>query len=381
MNGLTLSGPTLFPDGQIAPATVRLHGGQIESVRPGLSPTADILADGCIAPGLIDLQLNGGYGFDFTTDPGSVAAVAARLPETGVTAFMPTVITSPWSTYRERIATIAETRSSRGAQIAGIHLEGPFINQARKGAHDGTFARPIVVDELLLWAEHPLVRIITLAPELPNAPEAIRGLRAAGKVVSAGHSNATFAQATAGFAAGINWGTHLFNAMPELRQREPGLAGALLHAPFPVGLIADGVHVHAEMLEMAVRLKGAGGITLVTDAMAAMGMPAGEYRLANQIVHVDATSARLADGTLAGSVLTLDQALRSIIDLTNCSLSQALTMATRTPALEAGLHNKGQLALGCDADITIFDQSLHVAQTIIAGNVVFEAADQFDGGR
>ncbi|MBA3943326.1 MAG: amidohydrolase family protein, partial [Herpetosiphonaceae bacterium] len=215
---------------------------------------------------------------------------------------------------------------------------------------------------------------VTLAPELPGALAAIPALTAKGIVVSAGHSDATFAEAEAGHGVGIRWGTHLFNAMHPLHHREPGLAAHLLLAALPCGIIVDGVHVHPAMVRLALRTKGVDGLTLVSDAMAAMGMPPGTYPLADRTVFVDTTSARLADGTLAGSILTMDQAVRNMQSFTGCSLAEALQMASTVPARLLGLAQKGVLAPGNDADIVVLDHAQVVTHTFVAGRLVFERA-------
>jgi N-acetylglucosamine-6-phosphate deacetylase len=253
MSDFTLSGPALLPDGAIAPATIAVRKGRIARVVPGIDPAADLIVEGVIAPGLIDLQLNGGFGHDFTTDGRSVAAVATRLPAYGVTGFLATVITSPPEAYPRRLAEITQAaEATTGARVLGVHFEGPYLSPARKGAHDPALFRTADADEIARWAGHPLVRMVTLAPELPGALAAVGRLRAAGVVASAGHSDATFEQARAALDAGVGMGTHLFNAMPELRQRAPGLAGALLTAPVPCGIIADGAHIHPAMVRLAL---------------------------------------------------------------------------------------------------------------------------------
>ncbi len=376
MSQLALSGRALLPDGKIQEATVVVNQGVITRVTPGLDSKADLVVPGALAPGFIELQLNGAYGADFSNDGYSVASVAARLPETGVTAFLPTIITSPWETYPKRLSQVREamraTRGATGAQPLGVHLEGPYLSPARRGAHNQAFLRLPNVDEMLHWADESITRIVTLAPELPGALDAIRALRGKGIAVSAGHSNATCAQAIAGFEAGITWGTHLYNAMRGLGHREPGLPGALLSSSVPCGLIADGIHVHPAMIKLAFRAKGTQGITLVTDAMAAMGMAPGRYKLSDRDVSVDQTSARLADGTLAGSILKMDQAIRNVIEFTGCTLAEALTMASTTPARVLSLDRKGRIAPGCDADLVILDESGHVERTLVAGKSVYE---------
>lgn len=372
MSQLILSGRVLFPEGTIREGTLVVEQGIIARVTLGLDSTADVIAEGYIAPGLIDLQINGAYGSDFSNDGRTVAQVAKRLPETGVTSFLPTIITSPFDAYPNLLRNVREaSHSAQGARPLGVHLEGPYLHPSKKGAHNAAYLRAIDADEMAGWADDS-VRIVTLAPELPGALGAIRALRRRGIVVSAGHSNATYAQALAGFEAGITWGTHLYNAMRGLGHREPGLPGALMASSIPCGLIADGIHVHPAMIKLAFKAKGAEGITLITDAMEAMGMPSGRYKLSDRQVRVDETSARLADGTLAGSILMLDQAVRNVVEFTGCSLAEALTMATATPAQVLSLDRKGRIAPGCDADLVILDESLRVERTIVAGNSVYE---------
>ncbi|HEX9118352.1 MAG TPA: N-acetylglucosamine-6-phosphate deacetylase [Anaerolineae bacterium] len=381
MKRLLVTGHVLLPDAGFGPGTVHIMDGTIERITPGIEAGADLVAPsgGCIIPGLIDLQVNGAFGADFTVDPAAVCRVAAALPSTGVTAFLPTIITSPFDGYPAALRTISEAATeAKGARILGIHLEGPYLNPRRHGAHDLALLRSIDVDEILGWADPSIVRIVTIAPELPGALQAVAALRARGIVVSAGHSDATLEEARAGFGAGITWGTHLFNAMSPLAHREPGLAGALLTAPFPCGLIVDGEHVHPAVVAIAVRARARAGLTLVTDSMSAMGMPPGRYRLSNRDVIVDGTTARLADGTLAGSVLALDAAIRNAIAFAGCSLEDAVTMATATPAAVLGLARFGRIAPGCAADLVLLDESAHVAETIIGGELVYDRATQDD---
>lgn len=370
---LVISAGVLLPGGEAHEATVTLSGGRIVQVTPGRDPGADLSFDGTLIPGFIDLQVNGAYGHDFTADASTIPAVAARLPETGVTSFLPTIVTSEFSAYPARLDEVrAAMQPGVGAQVLGAHLEGPYLNPLRKGAHPPQHLRPITVEEVLRWADPAVVRIVTLAPELDGALDAIRGLRAAGMVVSSGHSNATFEQALAGFQAGSNWGTHLYNAMSPLQHREPGLMGALLVSSTPCGLIVDGIHSHPGMVALAWKAKGASGITLVTDCMAAMGMPRGQYGLGDHTVIVDETSARLADGTLAGSILSMDSAVRNMLAYSGCSLADAVSMATSTPARLLGLERKGSLAPGCDADLVLLSPKNEVMLTLIGGQVVYQ---------
>jgi N-acetylglucosamine-6-phosphate deacetylase len=373
MTDLTLSGPALIPasESRITEATLYIEHGIIARVTPDLDASADIVTGGYIAPGFIDLQINGAFGADFTSDGRTVIDVAARLPATGVTSFLPTIITAPFEAYPKLLHDVGEAiQSAAGAHALGVHLEGPYLNPRRSGAHNPALLRPVDVDEIVRWADNPIVRLVTLAPELPGASEAIKALRRRGVVVSAGHSDAAFAEAMAGFEAGITWGTHLFNGMRELGHREPGLPGALLWSSVPCGLIADGVHVHPAVVKLAFCAKGADGLTLVTDAIMAMGISPGHYKLGDREVMVDDTVARLDEKTLAGSILTMDQAVRNTVVFTSCSPAEALTMATATPAHVLGLEHKGRIIAGYDADLVVLDEALRVTHTVVAGKLV-----------
>ncbi len=370
----SLSGMVLSPDGQASEATIHISGKSILKITPGRDPGADLSTGGIIVPGFLDIQVNGAYGYDFTNDATSVSAVAAKLPETGVTSFVPTIITSRFEAYPQRQREVSEAMHAKGhgAHILGAHLEGPYLNPIRKGAHPPAYLRKIDVAEMLAWADPGVTRTITLAPELENALDAVRALRKAGFIVSAGHSNATFAQAAAGFAAGINWGTHLYNAMSPFQHREPGLVGALLVSAVPCGLIVDGIHSHPATVKVAWKSKGAGGITLVTDCMQAMGMAPGRYILGDHAVVVDETSARLEDGTLAGSILKMDEAIRNMMAFSGCTLADVVRMASTTPAKLLGLERKGTIAPGCDADLVVLSPENQVTHTLVDGEVVFE---------
>jgi N-acetylglucosamine-6-phosphate deacetylase len=324
-----------------------------------------------LSPGLIDLQINGAFGHDFTVEPESMWEVGGQLTRYGVTTFLPTVITSP----PERVDTAMELLARgapegyRGAAPLGLHLEGPFLNPAKRGAHDPAYLRLPNEEAVARWSRDSGVLLATLAPELRGALGVVRLLRQRGVVMSAGHSMATAAEAKACFEAGAMYGTHLFNAMPSLGHREPGLAGALLAArDVTVGMIVDGIHVHPDVVALSWRAKGMEQFNLVTDAMAALGMPPGTYRLGERDVSVDGVSARLEDGTLAGSVLSLDQAVRNLVSFTGCEPAEAIFAATAVPARVLGLEKEyGSIAPGMRADMTLWTGDLRVVETLVGG--------------
>jgi N-acetylglucosamine-6-phosphate deacetylase len=331
-----------------------------------------------LAPGFIDLQFNGGFGHDFTADPTAIWQVAEGLTRFGVTVFLPTIITSPLEKIAagQKVVTEGRPKGFRGATPLGLHVEGPFLNPKKKGAHNPAYLRLPNLDAVANWSPKTGVRLVTLAPELPGALELVEALTKNGVLVSAGHSMATFAEATAGFDAGIRYGTHLFNAMPPLEHREPGLPGALLTDDRPVvGFIADGVHTHPAVVKLVWNALGPNRLNLVTDAMAALGMGPRTHLLGDYEVFVDETSCRLANGTLAGSILSLDEALRNLVRLAGCSLEAALPTVTTTPARAIGLdHERGRIAAGFVADLVLLSPDLRVRGTIVEGELVYRVS-------
>lgn len=375
MSTFVVRGDILLGRG-FTPGDLRIEAGRIADIRRA---SADEIDHGqrydaaYIAPGFIDLQVNGGFGVEVGDDPGAIRTLAARLPETGVTAFLPTIVTSPPEFYPKAIAAFDEARNAPGARPLGLHIEGPFLSPQRHGAHRRGLiesANPRLLDRLLAG---DAVRLVTLAPERPDAPELIRRLRERGILVSFGHTDATYEQFVAGVDAGARMATHLYNAMSPFGHRAPGAIGAaLLDDRITVGLIADGVHSHPASLALAFRMKREARVALVTDMMAAAGMPPGTYALGGQEVHVDGVSARLADGTLAGSIITMDQAVRNMVHWTGAHLWDVLRMSSRIPARLLGLEYVGRIRSGDIADLVLLDRDLRVQATIIGGEVVYE---------
>ena len=387
---LHIANATIHSPGRvISRGSVAADGSRIVAVGPaGEVPVASgatvINATGSIlVPGFIDLQLNGAFGDDFTANPETIWRVAEGLPRYGVTAFLPTIITSPLEQVEAAMRVVAGGRPKafRGALPLGVHAEGPFLNPKKKGAHNARHLRPPAAADTAGWSAEAGMRLVTIAPELPGALEVIRTLVARGVVVSTGHSMASFEEAVAGFDAGARYGTHLFNAMPSLGHRDLGLPGALLaDGRMTVGFIADGIHTHRAIIDLVWRMLGPKRLNLVTDAMAALGMAAGRHRLGEYDVIVDATSCRLDDGTpagsvLAGSILEMDQALRNLVDITGCPLGEAIETMTTTPAKLLGLDGeRGMIAPGFVADMVLLSPDLRVQTTIASGEIAYSAA-------
>lgn len=329
-------------------------------------------------PGFLDLQVNGGFGYDFAQDPGSIPVLAQRLPAFGVTAFLPTLVSSPPEVVRKAVEVVEHLPPEpAGARVLGLHLEGPFLNPQQAGAHNPAYLRPPSLEALADLEPLRPVRLVTLAPELPGAEDVIRPLRQRGIVVAAGHTHATYEEALHALDLGVTFGTHLFSVMRSLHHRDPGIVGALLTDPrATVGLIPDGVHMHPAVVRLVWRMKGPEGICAVTDAIAALGMPPGRYRLGDMEVLVDERSARVPSGLLAGSILSLDQGVRNLMAFTGCTLPEALQTVTRTPARLLGLEGQvGRIAPGCLADLVLLDHDLQVVATLVAGRPVHWAVE------
>jgi N-acetylglucosamine-6-phosphate deacetylase len=381
---IAISGATVLSgEGPVENGVLVVDGERIAAV--GRRSAIDIpdgarLVDGTgllLAPGLIELQLNGGFGHDFTEQPASIWAVGARLPEHGVTAFLPTVISSPPATVVAARAVLAAGPAPgyRGAVVLGLHLEGPFLSPHAAGAHDPHLLRapdPALVAD---WTPGGGVLMATVAPELDGALELIEMLADAGVIVSAGHSAASYEQGAAAIEAGVRYATHLLNAMPQLDKRAPGLAGALLDdGRVTIGVIADGIHLHPAVLRLVDRACGRARLSAVTDATAALGMPAGTYTLAGGPVVLDGTSVRRPDGRLAGSALTADEALRRLAALTGRGPADALAAMTEVPARLLGISSeRGTLAAGARADLLLITPRLEVVATFIGGEEVHSA--------
>lgn len=328
-----------------------------------------------LLPGLVDIQVNGAFGHDFADPTADLAMICRRLPELGVTAFVPTIVTSPAAAYGPALRNLRRTPHPGEARVLGVHIEGPCISPAHPGTHDPGLLRPPDLHEAEAWLGTGDVRWLTLAPELPGALELIRFLVDRGVRVSMGHTDATWAQAEAAVEAGASLVTHLCNAMRPLRHRDPGVVGFALTTSLPVGVIGDGHHLAFEMLRLIARVKGPDELYLVTDALAGLGMPPGRYSLAGREYVSDGTCGRLPDGTLSGSLLPLPLAIRNLVERVGLDPAVAVRMASLNPARALGLDAEvGRIAIGRVADLVAVDEAWSVQATVAGGSLAYEAA-------
>lgn len=331
-----------------------------------------------VASGLIDLQVNGAAGVDLTTEPERVWDLARTVAGWGVTAFLPTLV-SPSDDQVRALAGVLDDGPPagwRGAVPLGIHAEGPYLAPARRGTHPVGSLRADVPADRGAWPE--AVRMVTLAPELPGALEAVRALAAAGVVVGIGHTDATAEEVRAAVRAGARSLTHCWNAMRPLHHRDPGPVGVgLSDDRLTLGLVADGVHVADEVLALTFRA-AAGRVALVTDATAASGGVDGPARLAGVEVTVSDGVVRNGDGVLAGSATTLDACLRHVAGI-GVPEGVALDAASGVPARLLGARSRGRLAAGARADLVLLDAELGVRAVLVAGEVVVDHDGRFAG--
>ena len=364
----------------LEPGYVRVTDGRVAEVGGGAPPGVPDLAlgGGYLVPGLIDLQVNGCFGVNLAdVEPAGWARVVLGLPGTGTTAFLPTFVTAPIGELGEALRRAAGLVADPpvGSRVLGVHMEGPFLAATRAGAHRLDSIVPPVPEAVagLLAAGAGALRVVTLAPEVDGGLAAVTTLASAGVVVSIGHSDATARQVAAAADAGARMVTHLFNAQRPLHHREPGVVGQALTDPrLTCGLIADLSHVAAPACAIAFAA-APGRICLVTDASAAAGMPPGRYRLGGKTVEEgqgDDRAPRLADGTLAGSALRMDQAVANAVAV-GVGLAEAVAAATRIPADVLGRSDLGRLEPGAAADLVWLGDDLRTKATWVAGERVY----------
>ena len=380
---IALRSERIVTAGGVLAGELRVAGGRIAAIgaRPARDQVETIeLGEHWLVPGFIDTHVHGGGGAQLhSSDPDELAAARRFHAAHGTTALLATTVSAPLAELRAVLAALARAAEplAGGAAILGVHLEGPFVNPARAGAMDpATFLDPdrARLAELLAAAGGG-VRMVTLAPELPGGLELIGALRRAGVVASIGHTDASYEQVGAAARAGARSVTHLYNAMRGLHHRAPGAVGAALELDgLQAELIGDGEHVSAPAARLALRSKGDRGLRLITDAVAAAGMPEGRYRLGATRIELAGSRAVLpATGTLAGSTLTMDAAVRWAVQALGLSPARALALASANPARLLGIgHRKGALAQAMDADLVVLDDELEVAGVMVAGAWVLD---------
>lgn len=361
-------------------ADILCQGGRIVAIGTGLGAPGARVIDArpyTVGPGFIDVHVHGGGGHSFlTTDQDRIREYAAWAPKNGVTSFLVSTI-GPHVEDTEAIFTALSplVGQTQGAEVLGFHLEGPFINPIRNGAFPRGMLRAPVREEFLRFqaAAQGHIRQVTIAPELPLALDLALAISASGAIPAMGHTDATMEQCRAGFDSGIRHVTHLFNAMRPVHQREGGpIVAALLEENATCELICDGAHVDPAPLLMAYRVLGPHRTVVVTDNLHLAGMQAQSGRFAGEDVTVSGGKAAKADGTIVGSVETMDQHFRNTMRFLGVNIGTAFRLCSTNPARIGGASNrKGQVERGMDADLVLLDADLHVAMTVCRGEVAF----------
>lgn len=331
-----------------------------------------------ICPGFIDMHIHGYAGVDvMESSPQSMDTMSEALARRGTTSFLATTMSAPSNELVKAIRNISAAlqQGTRGAQLLGCHLEGPFLNLGKKGAHKAEYIRLPNVLELreYLDAGGGCIRMISMAPELMGALEVVKMARELGIVVSLGHSDASLAQVEEACGVGLDHVTHAFNAMAGLHHRDPGTAGAILSMKqLTVDVIPDGYHVHPSIVKILVRSKGVDGVSAISDSTLAGGQSDGEYEFGGQKVIVKNGMAHLEDGTLAGSTISLSEGVKVMVEKVGLSLEEAVKMVSVNPARTLGLYDRGVLEYGKRADIVVLDHHFNVLMTMIDGKVVYK---------
>jgi N-acetylglucosamine-6-phosphate deacetylase len=378
MDQVLVNGRVLTDAGLQSGLAVVLDRGRIAALIPEGQPLPEgprtDLGGGALLPGFIDIQVNGGGGvlFNDQPTPEAIAAIGAAHRKFGTTGFLPTLISDELPIVAQAMAAARAAIAAEVPGVLGIHIEGPFLNTDRKGIHEaGKLRKPDAHGLDLLVAPGAGRTVLTLAPEVAGAG-VVRRLTAAGVMVSAGHTNATYNQTIAALDAGMTGFTHLFNAMPPLSSREPGVVGAALADPRSwCGIIVDGRHVDPVVLKLALRCRPSERFILVTDAMPCVGSDQKSFTLQNKTIRVRDGACYDARGRLAGSNLDMASAVRNAVDMLGVSLAEAARMASRNPAEFLGLGDElGRIAPGWRADLVLLDDRLHARQVWIGGRPV-----------
>ncbi|QCX33366.1 N-acetylglucosamine-6-phosphate deacetylase [Caloramator sp. E03] len=363
----------------IIEGSVEIDKGKIIRIYNDKYPKGEgIDVSGCfICPGFIDIHIHGIEGHDCME--GNIEAIneiSKALIKYGVTSFLPATMTEDLKKIRKAVEIISNTKSkgTAGAKILGINLEGPFISPSMAGAQDPKYIKKPSFDTFKDLANDYIneIKIVTIAPEEEGAVELIANLNSIGIIASVGHTNGNYDDFIKGYKAGIKHCTHLFNAMTGFHHRQPNIVGGVFNSDVTAEMILDGVHIHFDAVKVALKVKGIDKIILVSDAMMACGLCDGLYSLGGQDVYVKDGQARLKDGTLAGSTLTLSKALYNAVNNLNITLIDAIKMVTSNPAKLLKLDNEiGYIKEGFYADIVIFDDDINIKHVFVNGEMKF----------
>lgn len=359
--------------------SVLIEDGKIKEINPeSISNDLDII-DGnglYLSPGFIDVHIHGAGGYD-TMDGtfNAINEISKTIIKHGTTSFTPTTMTVSIEDINKSMISIKEAKDNGtdGAIVLGAHLEGPFISPKAIGAQNPNYLVEPTIENfnaMVKNAEDAVVSI-TIAPEIPGAKELIKILSEKGIVCSIGHTKATYEEAIDGIKCGCSHSTHLFNAMTGFTHREPGVVGAIFDTDITTETISDGIHISYPSLRIAYKQKTSDKVLLVTDAMRACCMPDGMYDLGGQDVVVKDSAARLLSGNLAGSILTLDKAVKNVYENTDMPLYEVIKMATLNPAKHCKVsHKKGLIKEGYDADLVLFDENINIKKVIVSGKTI-----------
>ncbi len=378
-NTILKNGYILIEDNQIKEVGLMEHAPQ------DADEIISLNEDQLVLPGFIDIHIHGVAGADaMDATEEALAVMAKELPKEGTTSFLATTMTQDSANIKKALQAIQSFKVNGNpageTEMLGVHLEGPFISPLKAGAQPLHHIKNADVDLFKEWNEASgnAIKQVTLAPEQPGAKELIKHLRNSNIICSMGHTNATYEQASEAIEQGVSNATHLFNQMTGLHHRDIGAAGAaLLDDRVFVEMIGDGIHISPEMIKLALRAKGKEKAILITDAMRAKGMADGQYDLGGQEVTVKGPEARLADGTLAGSILKMNDALKNVCHFTGYSLQEVVQMATVNPAKQLNVFDKkGSIAVGKDADIVIMDTNFKISTTICRGKIAYRGEEQ-----
>lgn len=335
------------------------------------------LDDCFIVPGFVDIHTHGAVGYDVMDgNPEGIVKMAEFLASHGVTSFLPTTTTLDIESTLKAISAVEEAvaLNKDGAKIIGIHLEGPFINPKHKGAQNEKYIIEPTKELLEILTQSRLVKLVTIAPEISGAISAIKFMRDRGIFISLGHSDATYEDTVKAIMAGATLVTHLFNGMRPFHHREPGIIGAgIVEDSLKCQIIADGIHIHFSAIRLVYKAKGYKNIVLISDSMSATGLSDGDYELGGLKVTVRSGAPRLEDGRLAGSTLTLDNAIKNMVNKVLVPLPFAIEMASRVPAKSIGEALIGSFSYGNKADIVVLDRNLNVVRTYIDGRLVYSS--------